>query len=209
MTKIKEKIPFLSEVKGFLAEDEMDTLYEIGLTSAKMGPCLEVGSYCGLSTICIGVGVRESGGILFSIDHHRGSEEHQVGEEYFDPDLYDERLGRINTFNEFEKNIERALLLDYVVPIVAKSHIVARKWATPLSFVFIDGSHSFESAKRDYISWAPHIIPGGFLGIHDVFFDPSQGGDAPRRVYEMAIASGLFEKYKFVNTLGILRRIEI
>ena len=207
MTKIKEKVPFLSEVKGFLAEDEMDALYEMGLIAAKMGPCLEIGSYCGLSTICIGIGVRESEGILFSIDHHRGSEEHQVGEEYFDPDLYDEKLGRINTFNEFEKNIERASLLDNVVPIVAKSHIVARKWATPLSFVFIDGSHTFESAKRDYVSWAPHIIPGGFLGIHDVFFDPSQGGDAPRRVYEMALASGLFEEYKFVNTLGILKRI--
>ncbi len=108
-----------------------------------------------------------------------------------------------------KKNIERAKLLDWIVPIVSKSHIAARKWVTPLSFVFIDGSHSFESAKRDYISWSPHIMPGGFLAIHDVFFDPSQGGDAPRRVYEMALASGLFEKYSFVNTLGILKRIEL
>lgn len=69
-----------------------------------------------------------------------------------------------------KKNIERAKLLDWIVPIVSKSHIAARKWVTPLSFVFIDGSHSFESAKRDYISWSPHIMPGGFLAIHDVFF---------------------------------------
>ncbi len=207
MSVVKKRISFINEVKGFLAEDEMDALYETGKMCASFGPCLEIGSYCGLSTICIGLGVKERDGILFSIDHHRGSEEHQPGEEYFDPDLYDEENKRINTFYEFEKNIQRASLVDWVVPIVAKSHVVAKKWATPLSFVFIDGGHSFESAKRDYISWASHIIPGGILSIHDVFFDPSKGGDAPRRIYEMALASGLFEKYDFINTLGLLKRV--
>lgn len=207
MAKIIEIVPWLKEIKGFLAEDEMEKLYELGKICAERGPCLEIGSYCGLSAICLGLGIKEKGGILFSIDHHRGSEEHQYGEEYFDPDLYDEHNKRINTFPVFEKNIERANLLDIVIPIVAKSHVVARMWSTPLSLVFIDGSHSFESAKKDYVSWGPHIMPGGILAIHDVFFDPSKGGDAPRRVYEMALSSGLFEKYDFVNTLGILRRV--
>ena len=208
MEPITKRIPFLKHIKGFLADDEMEVLYQIGKMCAPMGPCLEVGSYCGLSAVCLGTGIKEAGGVLFSIDHHRGSEEHQPGEEYFDPALYDEKIKRINTFYEFEKNIERANLLDVVIPIVAKSHVVARKWATPLSLVFIDGSHSFESAKRDYISWAPHLIGGGILAIHDVFFDPSKGGDAPRRIYEMALSSGLFEKYDFINTLGLLRRIQ-
>lgn len=207
MAIISHKIPWISEIKGFLAEDEMDALYELGLVCSKLGPCLEIGSYCGLSAICIGLGVKENKGVLFSIDHHRGSEEHQYGEEYFDPDLYDTENKRVNTFPEFEKNIEKADLLDTVIPIVAKSHVVARHWATPLSLIFIDGSHSFESAKKDYVSWATHIKPGGLLAIHDIFFDPEQGGDAPRRIYEMALGSGLFEEYNFVNTLGILKKV--
>ncbi len=206
MSILKQKVPFLDEIKGFLALDEMDALYNIGKICAPKGPCVEIGSYCGLSAICLGMGIKEENGILFSIDHHRGSEEHQFGEEYFDPDLYDHKAKRVNTFYEFEKNIERAGLIDTVIPIVGKSHIVARGWATPLSLVFIDGSHSFEAAKRDYICWAPHLIEGGILAIHDVFFDPSQGGDAPRRVYEMALDSGIFKEYDFINTLGLLRR---
>ncbi len=208
MGVVKQKVPFIEEVKGFLAEEEMDGLYEIGRSCAGLGPCLEIGSYCGLSTICLGIGIQEKNGVLFSIDHHRGSEEHQIGEEYFDPDLWDEKYQRVNTFPEFLKNIERASLLDTVVPIVASSKTVARMWHTPLSLVFIDGSHSFESAYTDYICWASHIQRGGILAIHDVFFDPQEGGDAPRRIYEMALASGLFEKFEFINTLALLRRIE-
>ncbi len=207
MGNIVDKVPFLREIKGFLAADEMQALYELGKRCASMGPCLEIGSYCGLSTICLGTGIKEEKGILFSIDHHRGSEEHQKGEEYFDPDLWDEKEERVNTFPEFIKNIEKTSLIDTVVPIVAPSQIVARKWATPLSLVFIDGGHSFESAQKDYISWASHIIPGGILAIHDVFFDPTKGGDAPRRIYEMALASGLFERMDLINTLGLLCRI--
>ncbi len=204
---IEHKIKFIGEVKGFLAEDEMDALYEAGRMCAPLGPCLEVGSYCGLSTICLATGIKEEGGVLFSIDHHRGSEEHQRGEEYFDPDLWDRENNRVNTLPEFLKNIERACLLDTVIPIVSSSHVVARMWSTPLSLVFIDGSHSFDSARRDYICWAPHVLAGGILAIHDVFFDPKEGGDAPRRIYEMALASGLFERMSLINTLALLRRI--
>ena len=208
MTKIKEKVPFLSEVKGFLAEDEMDTLYEMGRSFAKMGPCLEIGSYCGLSTICIGVGVRESGGILFSIDHHMGSEEQQPGEEYFDPELFDPDSGCVDTFKQFRKTLKNAALEDTVVPLVCRSEVAARKWSTPLGLVFIDGGHSFETAFTDYNVWARHIVHGGYLLIHDIFPNPADGGQAPYDVYKLAMASGLFKKLPTTQTLGVLQRYE-
>ncbi|MBS3779635.1 MAG: hypothetical protein KGY41_04530, partial [Desulfovermiculus sp.] len=82
-----------NNIKGFLARDEGEALYDIGRQYARIGPCLEIGSYCGLSTLYLGSGVKASGGVLFSIDHHKGSEEHQPGEEYHDPDLFDRKSG--------------------------------------------------------------------------------------------------------------------
>ena len=159
----------IENVKGFLDPDEGEALYRIAKEASILGPCLEIGSYCGKSTLYLGSACRETNSTLFSIDHHSGSEEQQPGEEYFDPDLYDEKTGRVDTFGEFRKTIETADLQDTVVPMVCRSEIAARTWSTPLSLVFIDGGHSFEAAFTDYNSWAGHIIPDGYLLIHDIF----------------------------------------
>jgi len=196
----------LNGVKGFLDAREGQRLYELALEASKLGPCLEIGSYCGKSTIYLGTACRENNSILFSIDHHRGSEEQQPGEEYFDPELFDSQTGRVDTFREFRKTMEITELEDTVVPIVCKSVVAARLWATPLSLVFIDGGHSFETAYTDYSAWTRHIIPNGYLLIHDIFKNPEQGGQAPYQVYKLAAASGLFKKLPSTETLGILQR---
>jgi hypothetical protein len=196
----------LSSVKGFLDEVEGRCLYETALTASRMGPCLEIGSYCGKSTLYLGAACKKDNNILFSIDHHRGSEEQQPGEEYFDPELFDPRTGRMDTFGEFRRTVERAGLEDTVVPLVCKSETAARKWATPLSLVFIDGGHSMESVFTDYNAWAGPIIVSGFLLIHDIFADPAHGGQAPFRIYNLAVASGLFREISMVKSLGVLQR---
>ncbi|MDZ7760693.1 MAG: class I SAM-dependent methyltransferase [Desulfovermiculus sp.] len=195
-----------NNIKGFLARDEAEALYDIGRQCARLGPCLEIGSYCGLSTLYLGSGVKASGGVLFSIDHHQGSEEHQPGEEFHDPDLYDSRLETMNSFPAFQHTLRLADLENTVVPIVAQSALTAKAWATPLSLVFIDGGHSLESALVDYHSWATWVCPGGILAIHDIFPDPSQGGQAPYQIYNLALASGLFQELPMINTLGRLQR---
>ena len=197
----------LASVKGFLDEEEGRCLYEIALEAGPRGPCLEIGSYCGKSTLYLATACQKSNSILFSIDHHRGSEEQQPGEEYFDPDLYDPQTGGVDTFREFKATIARGKLEDTVVPIVNRSEVVARRWATPLSLVFIDGGHSMEAACTDYHAWVGHILPGGYLLIHDIFTDPSEGGQAPHHIYQLAIDSGLFKNIKMVKTLGVLKRV--
>jgi MMP 1-O-methyltransferase len=193
--------------KGFMAEDEATRLYEIAREAAPHGPCLEIGSYCGRSAAYLGIACREARGILFSIDHHRGSEEQQPDGEYYDPELLDLETGRIDTFPLFRKTIQELSLEDTIVPIVARSEVVARFWRTPLSLIFIDGGHTYKAAFTDYSGWISNLLPGGYLLIHDIFFDPSLGGQAPRRVYELAISSGLFLELPMVRTMGILRRI--
>lgn len=198
----------LESIKGFLDEEEGQCLYETALRAGPKGPCLEIGSYCGKSTVYLGTACKEIDSILFSIDHHRGSEEQQPGEAYFDPDLYDPRSGRIDTFREFRNTIAAVGIEDSVVPIVCNSEIAARRWATPLSLIFIDGGHALETVLADYRSWASHLMTGGYLIIHDIFPDPAEGGQAPFEIYNRALASGRFEATIMVKTLGVLKRLK-
>ena len=52
-----------------------------------------------------------------------------------------------------------------------------------------------------------HIVPGGYLAIHDIFPDPADGGQTPFEIYQLALASGLFETVGTRRTLGVLKRI--
>ena len=197
----------IESVKGFLDPTEGEALYRTCLQAASLGPVLEVGSYCGKSTVYLGEACRERGVSLYAVDHHRGSEEHQPGEEYHDRDLFDDRAGLMDSFRTFRATMRAADLEEVVVPIVASSVSAARNWHTPLAMVFIDGGHSLQAAMNDYRSWAGHIVKGGILAIHDIFPDPSEGGQAPYDIYKLALASGLFEEADRVKTLGLLRRI--
>ena len=196
----------VDSVKGFLDKDEGERLYEMARLAARMGPCLEIGSYCGKSALYLGAGCRKSDGILFSIDHHRGSEEQQPGEGYFDPDAYDPRTAEVDTLPVFRQTLLKAGLEDVVVPIVGRSAVVARFWSIPLSLVFIDGGHTYEAAVGDYTAWAGHIMAGGYLLIHDIFTNPAEGGQAPYYIYQLALASGLFKELPMTRTLGVLQR---
>ena len=111
----------MHQVKGFLADDEAAALYQAALVASKKAPIMEIGSYCGKSTIYIGSACKASGGVLYALDHHRGSEEHQLGEEYHDPDLFDGSAGLVDTFKEFRRNMRETQLEENVIPIVASS----------------------------------------------------------------------------------------
>jgi predicted O-methyltransferase YrrM len=197
---------FISEIKGFLDEEEGQRLFELALEACLLGPCLEIGSFCGKSTIYLGVACKVKGKTLFSIDHHRGSEEQQPGQPYFDAELLDSKSGVIDSFPYFRAVIQKAGLDEVVVPMVSKSHVVARDWATPLGLVFIDGGHSYETVIKDYDYWYPYLLPGGLLIFHDIFLDPAEGGQAPYEVYKVALASGEFKALPMTKTLGILQR---
>lgn len=198
----------VEKVKGFLDAAEGLRLYETACLATRLGPCLEIGSYCGKSACFLGPACREAGTILFSVDHHRGSEEQQPGEGYFDAELFDHRRWTVDTLGHFRRTLQLAGLEETVVPLVCASTVAARAWATPLGLVFIDGGHALETVRADYDSWSGHIRPGGFLLIHDIFEDPSEGGQAPWLVYQTALGSGLFDELPRTKSLGVLRRRE-
>ena len=192
--------------KGFMPEDEGRFLFEQALAAGPRGPLLEVGTYCGKSAIYLGAAAREHGGVLFTVDHHRGSEENQAGWEHHDPTLVDPELGKMDTLPVFRRTIHDAGLEGTVVAIVGPSEVVGRWWQTPLALLFIDGGHGAEIAHRDFDTWSPKVQPGGLLVIHDVFPDPADGGRPPYELYCRALDSGAFTEERAVGSLRILRR---
>jgi len=196
-------------IKGFMDKEEGRRLFEIAIEASTVAPCLEIGSYCGKSAIFLGIACRETGSILYSVDHHRGSEEQQPGEEYFDPELFNPILFRVDTLTAFRNTLKTAGLEETVIPIVCRSEVAARLWRTPLGLVFIDGGHSYKAAAADYRNWSKHIVKSGYLMIHDIYKDPEKGGQAPYRVYQEALASGLFKEVSMTGSLGVLRRIAL
>ena len=192
---------------GFMPGAEGLALYAAGLEAAAVGPLLEVGTYCGKSAIYLGAAAREGGAVLFTVDHHRGSEENQAGWEFHDERLVDPRTGRMDTLGFFRRTIEDAGIEDVVIAVIGTSSTVARAWATPLGLLFIDGGHAFDSALADYEGWSPHVAPGGVLVFHDIFEDPADGGQAPFEVWKHAVASGHFDPVSTTGSLRVLRRV--
>ena len=202
------KLPsHLNSVKGFLDHDEGICLYNHALSSSKKGPILEIGSYCGKSTIYLATAAKEYNCSVYSVDHHTGSEENQVGWEYHDIELFDEETGKINSFPEFMRNLRKANLLDTVIPIVSDSSLVSRDWKIPLSMVFIDGGHTMEAAFNDFNNWKDKIIKGGILAIHDVFPNPDDGGRPPFEIYRKALSENNFKEVEAVKSLRILEKL--
>jgi len=198
----------MDSIKGFMAPQEGAALYRAARRAAVLGPCLEIGSYCGKSAVYLGTACRAVGGLLFTVDHHRGSEENQPGWAYHDPDLWDAQAGALDTLPALRLTLRMAGLEDSVIPIVGRSAVVARAWAQPLGLLFIDGGHTAEAAETDYRLWAPHIVPGGVLAIHDVFPDPAAGGRPPYEIYCAALDSGHFAEEEAVSSLRLLRRVK-
>jgi predicted O-methyltransferase YrrM len=194
--------------KGFLLEEEGVRLHELAREASRAAPCVEIGSYCGKSALFIGAGCREAGAHpLFTVDHHRGSVGQQPGEAYFDPELYDEDEGVFTTLDELVRNVRRAGLEEWVIPVVGDSRVVGRQWQErSLGLVFVDGGHSHEDAFGDYRTWGRCVRAGGYLCVHDVFPDPADGGRAPYDVVCEARRSGDWDELEGVGSLAILRR---
>jgi predicted O-methyltransferase YrrM len=194
------------ECKGFLDDDEGMRLYDLGRECAPLGPVIEIGSYCGKSSVYLGSGVREAGGILVCVDHHRGNEEQQPGELYHDADLYDADADRLDSLHTLRKTLREAELEDTVALMVTTSAGAAALFGGEAGMVFIDGGHTHEAANADYEAWSDRVVRGGVLAIHDLFPDPAEGGQAPIEIYRRALSSGTFEELPTTKTLGVLRK---
>ncbi len=192
--------------RGFMPREEGLALFGTAAAYGSVGPIAEIGTYCGKSTIYLAAAASQAGQVVLTVDHHRGSEENQPGWEYHDTELVDKVTGRLDTLPHFRSALAAAGLEEHVIAVVGRSSAVARLWRTPLGMLFIDGGHTEAAAVADYEGWAPWVARGGALAIHDVFPDPADGGQAPYRIYQRALASGAFAEVRVEGSLRVLER---
>ncbi len=193
---------------GFMPPDEGELLHRVAVRALREHaglPGLEVGTYCGKSTIYLGAAARAAGSTVFTVDHHRGSEENQVGWDYHDATLADPEFGRLDTLPTFRRTMKAAGLDDEVVAVVGRSSTVSAHWRTPLALLFVDGGHTDEHAGADYEGFGRWVAHGGTMVVHDVFPDPADGGQPPYRIYLRALADG-FEETEVHGSMRVLRR---
>jgi predicted O-methyltransferase YrrM len=193
-----------------MPDEEGEALYLAALragASFEQATFVELGAWCGKSSVYLGAAAEETGAVLFSLDHHHGSEENQPGWEHHDPSVVDPESDRIDTLPHWRATIDGARLESSVVGVVGDSSTVSAHWSTPLAFCFIDGGHGEGPAWADYRGWAPRVVEDGWLAIHDVFPDPADGGRPPYDIWREALDSGEFVGDGECGSLRVLRRV--
>jgi predicted O-methyltransferase YrrM len=194
--------------KGFMPDEEGEALYAAALAAGRHvrdATFVEVGAWCGKSTVYLAAAAEATGATVLSVDHHHGSEELQAGWPDFDPDLVDPADGRVNTLPTWQRTVATAGLEGFVVGVVGDSPTVASRVREGVALCFIDGGHGHDPAWADYRAWAPLVALGGWLCIHDVFEDPDDGGRPPYELYREATATA-FDEVGATGSLRVLRR---
>ena len=124
MSRREQLLSLADSVKGFMPREEGLALFEHALARGRevdRATWLEVGAWCGKSAVYLGAAGEETGAVLFSLDHHHGSEENQAGWEHYDRTLVDPLDGRLNTLPTWQRTIADAALEDTVLGLVGPS----------------------------------------------------------------------------------------
>ncbi|MGE2722384.1 class I SAM-dependent methyltransferase [Mycolicibacterium celeriflavum] len=208
MRTTDELFALAEQVTGFMPADEGRALFDTAVKYLADGIGVEIGTYCGKSTVLLGAAAQQTGGVIYTVDHHHGSEEHQPGWEYHDESMVDAVTGLFDTLPTARHTLDAAGLDDHVVAIVGRSPVVARGWRTPLRLLFIDGGHTEEAAQRDFDGWARWVEVGGALVIHDVFPNPDEGGQAPFHIYQRALSTNVFREVSATGSMRVLERTD-
>jgi predicted O-methyltransferase YrrM len=174
--------PMIAGVPGWLTDEEGEALYDLAKRCSGRGVIVEIGSWKGKSTICLGRGSKAGAGIrIFAIDPHA-----------------DYRFG------DFKTNVERADVADLVTPITSLSQPAADDFGEPIELLFVDGSHEYDLVLEDFEKWVPKVVDGGWVAFHDTTWTAG-----PRKVVGQAVYRGrAFKDVRFVvGSLTVGRKV--
>jgi len=175
--------PLIADVPGWLTDEEGEALYELARSCTGKGVIVEIGSWKGKSTVCLGVGSQDGEAVpVYAIDPHA-----------------DYRFG------DFKTNVERARIAELVRPIAALSQPAADDFVEPIELLFVDGSHEFDLVLEDFEKWVPKVVDGGWVAFHDTTWTAG-----PRKVVGQAVyRSRRFKDIRFVvGSLTVARKVE-
>jgi MMP 1-O-methyltransferase len=162
----------LDELPGWLSYEEGETLYTLAQKCTGRGVIVEIGSWRGKSTTCLGLGSKAGKGVkIYSVDRHTDG-----------------------TFPDLQQNIEKAGITELVTPIRSRSQDAWQDFDEPIELLFIDGAHQYDLVKDDFDHWVPKVVDGGVVAMHDTTWF-----EGPRRVAdEMVFKSRHFKNARFV-----------
>lgn len=148
---------------------------------AKDKTCLEIGAFCGFTTICMALVAK----VVYSIDCHEG----------------DVHLGDTRTFATFYTNLKRYRVLDRVAIFNAYSQDVLPYF--PQKFFdlsFIDGTHTYEAVRSDLDNVLPLMKDGSLVTFHD-YDEPQDHTVGVKMAVDETIDKGLLKPIDQVGTL--------
>jgi len=179
------------KVPGFLMEDEARLLGTIAACVPAFGSIVEIGSFKGKSTVMLGKVAAHYGlGKIVAIDPHGYNNAELLGIKA-NPEA--------STFEDFQSNLETAGVTGQVEAHRAFSGDVAKEWARPIRFLWIDGDHSYRGAKADFDGFFPYVNPLGVVALHDTLHQFS----GPIRVFvEDMLRSNRFGAAGFVHSIA-------
>lgn len=162
-----EAVRVLAErTEGWLSDQQGLALFQLARRPLP-DPVLEIGSFCGKSTIFQALGCKMSGSLLHAVDPHKSIFE--GGKEQYAQDLTPRVEGSLSAF---QSTIGLSGLGPWIVTHVTTS---ANAWNElkdqRFKLVFIDGSHDYDDIKFDCSTWMSSVRTGGYLVFHDSNFD--------------------------------------
>ena len=195
-------------VKGFMPEAEGALLHETAVATMRGGPALEIGTYCGKSAIWLGAAARATGSTVFTLDHHRGSEENQVGWEHHDAELVDPEFGQMDSLPTFRKHDRARRARGRGGRHRRSLHSPSRATgALPCRCCSSTGATPRCTRRTTTPASPAGSAPDGALVIHDVFERAEDGGgQAPYHVWKSAVDSRTFTPVKTVGSMRVLIR---
>lgn len=146
----------IKDIEGFLSNSEAYFLYTEAFECRKKATIVEVGSYCGKSTVCLALGLKDSNNNeakVYAIDPFGGSSEH----------------GSISTYETFKKNIREKAVEEFIVPFKGSSADANKAWdiTKNIDFLWIDGGHEYEYVHEDITLWLKLVLIEGHIALHD------------------------------------------
>jgi glycosyltransferase involved in cell wall biosynthesis len=186
-------------VTGYLSPGEGHALMLLAAHGYGLGEIVEIGSFLGRSTCWLAHGTKMTGREkITAVDHFRGSPEHQAGKKHECGVLVEDGT----TYHRFMENITRLQVADFVSPVVAGSETAAATWTSPIRLLFIDGNHSYDASRQDFEMWSRHLIPGGYVGFHDI-----DGWPGVTTFYRELLAGNPdYEEVLAVDSLRVVRK---
>jgi hypothetical protein len=185
-------------IEGWLADEEADLLIAATAkaltTHEQPHTIVEVGSYCGRSTVVFGSVVKtlSPDGKIYAIGPHDG----KVGA--MDQGI----ISGEPTLKRFNRNIEQAELTKYVEVIQKHSYEVT--WDKSIQFLFIDGLHDYTNVARDFFQFERWVVPGGYIAFHD-YADYYPG---VKSFVNETLASGGYRKVHYAGSMMIVEKLD-